>query len=85
MSIPLVSSSLSSTAVQKAATQTCPLGKGTCSNCGQCGKPTSNVNASNSTASIGPAAVLTLSGSPANNQTTDSSAITLNPYEKINV
>jgi hypothetical protein len=83
MSIPYVSSSLPTAAVQKASTQACPLGKGTCSNCGQCGKPTSNVNASNSTASIGPAAVLTLSGTPPNNQTTDSSSNTINPYEKM--
>jgi len=82
MGISAVSNNSASASVQNQVTGQCVLGKGTCSSCGQCGKPVNNANTA--AASIGPAAVLTLS-----DKSVTAAAATsnnpINPYEKMNL
>jgi len=83
MGISSISSTLPSASVKTQVNGQCVLGKGTCTNCGQCGKPVSNANTTSSVANIGPAAVLTLSDKSVAAAAAASKAI--NPYEKMNL
>lgn len=83
MGISSINSSLPSASVKTQLNGQCVLGKGTCTSCGQCGKPVNNTNTANAAASIGPAAVLTLSSKSVAAAAIASNAIT--PYEKMNL
>jgi len=83
MGISSMNSTLPSASVKTQVNGQCILGKGTCTNCGQCGKPVNNVNTTNSAANIGPAAVLTLSDKSV--AAAAAASKTLNPYEKMNL
>lgn len=76
MGISAVSNNSASATVQNQVNGQCVLGKGTCTNCGQCGKPVNN-----SSANIGLAAVLTL----IDKSVAAASNNPINPYEKMNL